>query len=63
MSHFGYGYPYGAVAGYETAGYGAGYCGGYTAAGAGVGYGAGNSFALIVVLFILLIIVGATFYV
>ncbi|MCT2534344.1 YjcZ family sporulation protein [Aquibacillus koreensis] len=48
MSHYGYGYPYG--------GYGYGnQCGGYVG-------GSGNSFALIVVLFILLIIVGAAFY-
>ncbi|MBM7604303.1 uncharacterized protein (TIGR01732 family) [Metabacillus crassostreae] len=44
-------------------GYGAGF-GGYGAGGYGAGvggYGAGGSFALIVVLFILLIIVGAAF--
>ncbi|TXC89796.1 YjcZ family sporulation protein [Metabacillus litoralis] len=49
----GYGAGFG---GYGAGGYGAG-VGGY---GAG-GYGAGGSFALIVVLFILLIIVGAAF--
>ncbi|MDL4842171.1 YjcZ family sporulation protein [Aquibacillus rhizosphaerae] len=53
MSHFGYGYPY---AGYDVAPGYAGACGGYT------GGGYGSSFALIVVLFILLIIVGTAFY-
>jgi uncharacterized protein (TIGR01732 family) len=38
-----------------------GFCGGYGYGGYGYGgYGMGSSFALIVVLFILLIIVGAT---
>ncbi|SEN86054.1 conserved hypothetical tiny transmembrane protein [Mesobacillus persicus] len=52
---FGYG-------GYGAYGPGFGY-GGYGAAGAGYGYGgvgAGGGFALIVVLFILLIIIGAS---
>ncbi|PAV28789.1 sporulation protein YjcZ [Virgibacillus profundi] len=42
-------------------GYGYGGCGGYNSVG-GYGGGYGNNFALIVVLFILLIIVGAAFY-
>lgn len=42
-------------------GYGYGGCGNQGPVG-GINCGPGNSFALIVVLFILLIIVGATFY-
>jgi uncharacterized protein (TIGR01732 family) len=45
---FGYGYGWGGFGGYGYGGYGYG------------GYGMGRSFVLIVVLFILLIIVGAT---
>ncbi|WP_083978739.1 YjcZ family sporulation protein [Bacillus alveayuensis] len=52
--------------GFGGYGYGQGYkCGGYSCGGYGGygygGYGHGCGFALIVVLFILLIIVGATF--
>lgn len=55
---FGYGrYPFGTpVAGYGYGGYGFG------APVAGFGYGAGGGFTLIVVLFILLVIIGALYY-
>jgi len=46
--------------GYGGYGYGGGCCG-YGGYGYGGGYGCGNTFVLIVVLFILLIIVGACF--
>ncbi len=59
MSNYSHGSMYGGYGGY---GYGGGCCypsygGGY----GGYGYGGGRTFALIVVLFILLIIVGAAF--
>jgi len=50
MYGFGCGYP----GGFGCGGFGGGYGGGY-------GYGGGRSFALIVVLFILLIIIGASY--
>ncbi len=56
---FGYNNGYGGY-GFDGPVAGAGY--GYGGPVAGAGYGAGNGFALIVVLFILLIIVGAAWF-
>lgn len=56
------GFGFGSKGGYGGYGYGGSQAGGYgygSQGGYGGGYGAGGGFALIVVLFILLIIVGA----
>lgn len=58
MSNYSHGSMYGGYGGYGY-GYGGGCCYPSYGGGYGCGYGGGRTFALIVVLFILLIIVGA----